>query len=139
MSAYPCTTPNKAFLYYTILYYTILHYTILYYTEIQLDSSTFVDSNVLSLKCYNLHRVDDPDSVKKEWFVFIKKKRQLFVFQKQSQTNVLSVKPLLKINRYVIQSPCIDHHHKLQINLIISFNYLRNCCKLFLNVRVPLF
>ena len=36
-----------------------------------------------------------------------------------------------------MQSPCIDRHHKLQINFIISFSHLRNCSKIFLNLRIP--
>ena len=34
-------------------------------SETWLDSTTSINSNDLSLKGYNLHRVDDPDSVKK--------------------------------------------------------------------------
>ena len=35
-------------------------------SETWLDSTTSIDSNDLSLKGYNLHRVDDPDNVTKE-------------------------------------------------------------------------
>ena len=34
---------------------------------IWLDSKTSINSNNLSLKGYNLHRVGDPDNVKKGW------------------------------------------------------------------------
>ena len=37
-------------------------------------ATTSIDSNDLSLKGYKLHRVDDPDNVKKKGFVFIIKK-----------------------------------------------------------------
>ena len=43
-------------------------------SETWLDSPTSIDSNDLSLKCYNLHGVDNPDNFKKEGFMFIIKK-----------------------------------------------------------------
>ena len=43
-------------------------------SETWLDSKTSIDSNDLSLKGYNLNRVDNPVNVKKEGFVFIIKK-----------------------------------------------------------------
>ena len=40
-------------------------YDLISLSETWLDSTTFIDSNDLSLKCYNLHRVEDPDNVTK--------------------------------------------------------------------------
>ena len=49
--------------------YNTLHgYDLICFSETWLDSTTSIDSNDLSLKGYNLHRVDDPDSVKKRGF-----------------------------------------------------------------------
>ena len=46
--------------------YNTLHgYDLICLSETWLDSTTSIDSNDLSLKGYNLHRVDDPDNVKK--------------------------------------------------------------------------
>ena len=38
-------------------------YDLICLSETWLDSTTFIDSNDLSLKCYNSHRVDVPDNV----------------------------------------------------------------------------
>ena len=70
---------------YQLEAYNTLHsYDLICVSETWLDSTTSTDSNDLFLKSYNLHRVDDPDIVKKEGFVFIKKKPQPFSFYKQS-------------------------------------------------------
>ena len=70
---------------YQLEAYNTLHsYDLICVSETWLDSTTSTDSNDLFLKSYNLHRVDDPDFVKKEGFVFIKKKPQPFSFYKQS-------------------------------------------------------
>ena len=46
--------------------YNTLHgYNLICLSETWLDSTTSIDSNDLSLKGYNLHRVDDPDNVQK--------------------------------------------------------------------------
>ena len=46
--------------------YNILHsYDLICLSETWLDSTASTDSNDLFLNCYNLHRVDDPDNVKK--------------------------------------------------------------------------
>ena len=44
-------------------YNTLHSYDLICLSETWLDSTTFIDSNDLSLKCYNLHRVDVPDNV----------------------------------------------------------------------------
>ena len=46
----------------------------------------------------------------------------------------MSLKSLLKI-RKVIKSRCIDLHHKLLINLIISFSYFRSFWKIFIKLK----
>ena len=46
-------------------YNTLHSYDLICLSETWLDSTTFIDSNDLSLKCYNLHRVEDPDNVTK--------------------------------------------------------------------------
>ena len=49
--------------------YNTLHgYDLICFSETWLDSTTSIDSNDLCLKGYNLHRVDDPDSVTKRGF-----------------------------------------------------------------------
>ena len=40
-------------------------YDLIWLSKTRLDSTTSIDSNDLSLKGYNLYRVDDPDSIKK--------------------------------------------------------------------------
>ena len=49
-------------------------YDLICLSETWLESATSIDSSDLSLISYNLHRVDDPNNVKKEGFVFIIKK-----------------------------------------------------------------
>ena len=109
-------------------YNTLHSHDLICLSETWLDSTTSIDSNDLSLKGYNLHRVDDPDNVKKVGIcVYYKEGLAVqFLQTKLDQCNVSEV-------------TCIDHHHKLYINLIISFSYLRNYCKIFLNLTVPLF
>ena len=46
-------------------YNTLHSYDLICFSETWLDSTISIDSNDLSLKGYNLHRVDDPDNVKK--------------------------------------------------------------------------
>ena len=46
-------------------YNTLHNYDLICLSETWLDSTTSIDSNDLSLKCYNLHHIDDPDNVKK--------------------------------------------------------------------------
>ena len=55
-------------------YNTMHSYDFICLSETWLDSTTSINSNDLSLKGYNLHRVDDPDNVKTEGLVFIIKK-----------------------------------------------------------------
>ena len=55
-------------------YNTMHSYDLICLSETWLDSTTSIDSNALSLKSYNLDRVDDLGNVKKEVFVFIIKK-----------------------------------------------------------------
>ena len=109
-------------------YNTLHSYDLICLSETWLDSTTSIDSNNLSLKSYNLHRVDDPDNAKNVGIcVYYKEGLAVqFLQKKLDQCNVSEV-------------TCIDHHHKLYINLIISFSYLRNVCNIFLNLTVPLF
>ena len=46
-------------------YNTLHSYDLICLSETWLDSTTSIDSNDLSLRGYNLHRVDNPDNVKK--------------------------------------------------------------------------
>ena len=46
-------------------YNTLHNYDLICLSETWLDSTISIDSNDISLKGYNLHRVDDPDNVKK--------------------------------------------------------------------------
>ena len=55
-------------------YYTLHSYDLIWLSETWLGFTTSTDSNDLSLKCLNLHRVDNPCNVKNEGFVFIIKK-----------------------------------------------------------------
>ena len=55
-------------------YNTVHRYDLICLSETWLDSTTSINSNDLSLKGYNLDRVDDPGNVKREGFVFIIKK-----------------------------------------------------------------
>ena len=56
-------------------------YDLICLSETWLDSATSIDSNGLSLKGYKLHRVDDPDYVKKgEVCVYYKETLALFFF-----------------------------------------------------------
>ena len=47
-------------------YNTLHNYDLICLSETWLDSTISIDSNDISLKGYNLHRVDDPDNVKKQ-------------------------------------------------------------------------
>ena len=104
-------------------------------SETWLDCTTSTDSNDLSLKGYNLHRVDDPDNVKGGACVYYKETLVVqFLQTKLDQCIVSEVIFKNKKKGHVIslyRSPS-----QLQINLIISFNYLRNFSKMFLNLKV---
>ena len=66
-------------------YNTLHSYDLICLSETWLDATTFIDSSDLSLKVYDLHRVDDPDEfIKKEGFVFIIKKPKPSSFYKQN-------------------------------------------------------
>ena len=108
-------------------------------SEAWLDPTTSIDSNDLPLKGYNLHYIDNPDNVKKGGVCVYYKETLVvqFLQTKLDQCIVSEVTFKKKKKSHVI--PCIDHHQELQINLIISFSYLRNFCKIFLNLQVPLF
>ena len=82
-----------------------------------------------------IHRVDDPDNVKGGACVYYKETLVVqFLQTKLDQCIVSEVIFKNKKKGHVIslyRSPS-----QLQINLIISFNYLRNFSKMFLNLKV---
>ena len=122
-------------------YNTMHSYDLICLSETWLDSTTSIDSNDLSVKGYDLHRVDDPNNVNKgEVCVYSKETLAVHFLQaKLDQCIVREVTFKNKKKGHVISLYCIDHRHKLQINMLISFSYLRNFCKIFLNLSVPLF
>ena len=66
-------------------------YDLICLSETWLDSATSIDSNGLSLKGYKLHRVDDPDYVKKgEVCVYYKETLALFFLQTKLDQCIVS-------------------------------------------------
>ena len=82
-------------------YNTVHSYDLICLSETWLDSTTSIKSTDLSLKGYNLHRVDDPDNVKKGGVCVYYKETLAVHFLQTKLDQVLSVKLLLKIKRKV--------------------------------------
>ena len=94
---------------------TLHTYDLICLPETWLDSTTSIDCNDLSMKGYNLHRVDDPKNVKKGG-VCVYYKETLAVQILQTKLNQCIVSEVTFKNKKVMASPCIDHHNELRIN-----------------------
>ena len=101
--------------------------------------TTSIDSNDLSLKGYNLHHVDDPEDVKKGGVcVYYKETLSVHLLQtKLNQCIVIEVTFKNKKKGHVISFYRSPSQTPDQFdNFLQLFEYF---CKIFLNLRVPLF
>ena len=107
-------------------------------SETWLDSTTSIDSNDLSLKCYNLHHIDDPDNVKKGGVCVYYKETLAVQCLETKSVNVLgkkAKKQILNNYRSVSLLPiCSKLFEKLIFHIIfqhITINKLLNANQSF--------
>ena len=90
-------------------------------SETWLDSTTSTDSNDLCLKGYNLHRVDDPDNIKKGGICVYYKETLAVDFLQTKLDQCVFSKVTFK-NKKKDHETSLYRSPSQTINLIISFS-----------------